>query len=92
DNSLVLATHTAAGLAPLSLYPIPCHNVLQLAALPAPLVRAEVVDATGRLVLRQVLLAAQPQIDTHALAPGLYYLRLLTATGEMLGRGQFVRE
>jgi aminopeptidase N len=92
DNSLALATHTAVGLAPLSLFPIPCHDVLQLAALPAPLVRAEIVDATGRLVLRQVLLAAQPQIDTHALAPGLYYLRLLTATGEMLGRGQFVRE
>ena len=92
DNSLALVTHTAAGLAPLSLYPIPCHDVLHLAALPAPLVRAEVVDATGRLVLRQVLLAPQPQLDTHALAPGLYYLRLLTATGEMLGRGQFVRE
>jgi hypothetical protein len=92
DNSLVLSTHTAGSLAPLSLFPIPCHDVLNLAALPAPAVRGEVVDATGRVVLRQELRAAQPQLDTRALAPGLYYLRLLGAAGEMLGRGQFVRE
>lgn len=92
DNSLALATHTAGSLAPLSLFPIPCHDVLTLAALPAPTVRGEVVDATGRVVLRQELRLAQPQLDTHALAPGLYYLRLLGLTGEMLGRGQFVRE
>ena len=92
DNGLALATHTAGSLAPLSLFPIPCHDVLNLAALPAPAVRGEVVDATGRVVLRQELRAAQPQLDTHALAPGLYYLRLLGPAGTMLGRGQFVRE
>ncbi|MCI1187690.1 hypothetical protein MON38_09675 [Hymenobacter sp. DH14] len=92
DNSLALATHTAGNLAPLSLFPIPCHDVLNLAALPAPTVRGEVVDATGRVVLKQELRASQPQLDTRALAPGLYYLRLLGPTGEMLGRGQFVRE
>jgi len=43
-------------------------------------------------VLRQVVAAAQPQIDTHTLAPGLYYLRLLVSAGEQVGRGQFVRE
>ena len=92
DNGLALATHTAGGLAPLSLFPIPCHDVLNLAALPAPSVRGEVVDATGRVVLRQELRVTQPQLDTHTLAPGLYYLRLLGPAGEMLGRGQFVRE
>ena len=92
DGGLALATHTAGSLAPLSLFPVPCHDVLNLAALPAPIVRGEVVDATGRVVLRQELRVAQPQLDTHALAPGLYYLRLLGPTGEMLGRGQFVRE
>ena len=92
DNNLALATHTAGNLAPLSLFPIPCHDVLNLAALPAPIVRGEVVDATGRVVLRQELRAAQPQLDTRTLAPGLYYLRLLGPVGEMLGRGQFVRE
>ena len=92
DNGLALATHTAGSLAPLSLFPVPCHDALNLAALPVPIVRGEVVDATGRIVLRQELRVAQPQLDTHALAPGLYYLRLLGPTGEMLGRGQFVRE
>ena len=92
DNSLALATHTAGVLAPLTLFPIPCHDVLNLAALPAPTVRGEVVDASGRIVLRQELRVAQPQLDTRTLAPGLYYLRLLGAAGQMLGRGQFVRE
>ena len=92
DNGLALATHTAGSLAPLSLFPIPCHDVLNLAALPMPSVRAEVVDATGRVALQQELRAAHPQLDTRTLAPGLYYLRLLSPAGEMLGRGQFVRE
>ena len=92
DNSLALATHTTGSLAPLSLFPSPCHDVLNLAALPAHTARGEVVDATGRVVLRQELRATQPQIDTRVLAPGLYYLRLLGPAGEMLGRGQFVRE
>ena len=92
DNSLALATHTAGVLAPLTLFPIPCHDVLNLAALPAPTVRGEVVDASGRIVIRQELRVAQPQLDTRTLAPGLYYLRLLGPAGEMLGRGQFVRE
>ena len=92
DNSLALATRATAGLAPLTLFPVPCHDHLQLAAVPATTARAEAVDATGRVVLRQVLRSTQPQLDTHALAPGLYYLRLLGADGDMLGRGQFVRE
>jgi hypothetical protein len=90
DNTL-LATRPAAGLAPvLTLYPVPCHDQLQIAALPAARVTAEVVDATGRVVLRQVVQV--PQLDTYTLAPGLYYLRLLGAGAELLGRGQFVRE
>ncbi|MDB5267168.1 MAG: hypothetical protein JWP58_208 [Hymenobacter sp.] len=92
DNSLALATRATAGVAPLTLFPVPCHDQLQLAAVPAATARAEVVDATGRVVLRQALRTAQPQLDTHALAPGLYYLRLLGSDGDMLGRGQFVRE
>ncbi|MBH8569170.1 hypothetical protein KB206_09770 [Microvirga sp. STS02] len=92
DNSLALATRATAGVAPLTLFPVPCHDQLQLTAVPATTARAEVVDATGRVVLRQALRTAQPQLDTHVLAPGLYYLRLLGSEGDMLGRGQFVRE
>jgi len=92
DNTL-LVTPTA-GVAPLfTLYPNPCRDQLQLAALPAVTrLVAEVLDATGRVVLRQPVLAALPQLDTHALAPGLYYLRLLGPEGQLIGRGQFVRE
>ena len=92
DNSLTLAVHSAVGLAALGLYPSPCHDQLNLSLLPAPLVRGEVLDATGRVVLRQELAVARPQLDTHTLAPGLYYLRLLGPAGDLLGRGQFVRE
>lgn len=89
DNTL-LAVRSAAGQVPLSLYPVPCHDQLQINAMPAARATAEVLDATGRVVLRQTI--QNPQVDTHALAPGLYYLRLLSGTGEQLGRGQFVRE
>ena len=92
DNTLALATRPAAGHVALTLFPIPCRNQLNVATLPAPLVRGEVLDATGRTVLRQELTTTQLQLDTHALAPGLYYLRLFSPTGELLGRSQFVRE
>ena len=92
DNTL-LATRATAGTPELVLFPNPCRDQLQLSVLPAVgQVTALVLDATGRTVLRQAVAAAQPQIDTHALAPGLYYLRLLGSAGEQVGRGQFVRE
>jgi hypothetical protein len=90
DNSLALAVRATASAPLLTLYPNPCHDQLQLTSLPGSHVTAEVLDATGRLVMRQAL--QTPQLDTHALAPGLYYLRLLGAGTELLGRGQFVRE
>ena len=92
DNTL-LATRATAGNPAIVLFPNPCRDQLQLSALPIiGRATALVLDATGRTVLRQVVAAAQPQIDTHTLAPGLYYLRLLGSAGEQVGRGQFVRE
>ena len=92
DNTL-LATRATAGNPAIVLFPNPCRDQLQLSALPIiGQATALVLDATGRTVLRQVVAAAQPQIDTHTLAPGLYYLRLLSSAGEQVGRGQFVRE
>ncbi|GAC1587119.1 MAG: hypothetical protein NVS3B25_02820 [Hymenobacter sp.] len=44
------------------------------------------------MVLRQAVAAEQPRLDTHALAPGLYQLRLLGSGGELLGQGRFVRQ
>ncbi|WP_426059336.1 M1 family metallopeptidase [Hymenobacter sp. B1770] len=91
DNTL-LPTRASAGLLPLTLFPNPCREELRLAALPAFSARAEALDATGRVVLRQAIAATQPQVDTGLLAPGLYYLRLLSANGELVGHGRFVRE
>jgi aminopeptidase N len=91
DNTL-LSTRAGAGLAPLALYPNPCREQLRLVSLPAASVTAEALDATGRVVLRQALLATQPVLHTHTLASGLYHLRLLGASGELLGQARFVRE
>ena len=91
DNTL-LAARSATALAALMLYPNPCREILALGTLPAARLIAEALDATGRVVLRQVVAAPQPQLDTHALAPGFYYLRLLGTGGELLGQGRFVRE
>src|SRR5205823_2005753 len=90
DNTLALAVRSSSIAPLLTLYPNPCHDQLQLTTLPAGRITAEVLDATGRLVLRQPM--QTPQLNTHALAPGLYYLRLLGTGAELLGRGQFVRE
>ncbi|MGI4865530.1 MAG: M1 family aminopeptidase [Janthinobacterium lividum] len=90
DNTLVLATQAAVATPLLLAFPNPCREQLNLAS-PVPAgATAEILDATGRLVARQPV--RQTQLDTHALAAGLYYLRLLGAGGEALGQGRFVRE
>ena len=89
DNTL-LAARQASAPALLPVYPNPCHEQLQLPATLAT--SAEVRDATGRLVLRQDLAAAQHQLITRTLAPGLYQLRLVGARGEALGQTRFAKE
>ena len=92
DSQLALAARQAHSPLALAPYPNPCRAALRLPGLPAPRVTAEALDATGRRVLRQELTAASPQLDTHALAPGLYHLRLFGPTGEVLGQARFARE
>ncbi|GAA3947805.1 M1 family aminopeptidase [Hymenobacter algoricola] len=91
DNSLILATKSAARLTALSVYPNPCRDVLQLLNLSPQAAQAVVTDATGRVLSRQTVSAAQPRLDTHALSPGLYYLRLTSADGSAR-MARFVRE
>ena len=90
DPALVLATRPAARPA-LALYPNPCRETLTVSDL-ATNATAEVYDATGRLVLRQALPPAQPAVQTQALAPGLYLLRLRGPAGEVLSQGRFGKE
>lgn len=51
---------------------------------------ADVFDALGRRVASQPV--QQAQLDTRALAPGVYVLRLRGPGGEELGQVKFVRE
>ncbi|MDO7852162.1 M1 family aminopeptidase [Hymenobacter convexus] len=88
DNALLAAR--AASATALSVYPNPCHDQLLLPATAAA--TAEVRDATGRLVLRQALASGQPQLATHALAPGLYQLRLVGKQSELIGQARFMKE
>ncbi|GAA4358509.1 M1 family aminopeptidase [Hymenobacter saemangeumensis] len=92
DVSLALSARRAAGAATLSLYPNPCHEQLTLVDLPVGRATAEALDVTGRVVLRQAVESARPQLDTRSLAPGLYILRLLGPDGQPLSQARFVRE
>jgi hypothetical protein len=81
----------ANSLAPaLLLYPNPAREQLTISDL-ASEATAEVYDATGRVVLRQSVLPAQPQVTTQLLAPGLYLVRLLGPAGAALGQGRFIK-
>ncbi|OWP65121.1 hypothetical protein CDA63_01845 [Hymenobacter amundsenii] len=90
DGGLITATTAPATLAQLSVYPNPCHDQLRLADFSGARAQAEIVDATGRVVLRQMVLAANPVLVTVSLAPGLYHLRLLSPDGSV-ARVRFVR-
>jgi hypothetical protein len=90
DNTLVLATRAASAPA-LALFPNPAHDYLAISGLASVAGgRAEVIDATGRVVVRQRLPVAQLPIGV--LVPGLYWLRLLGPAGETLGQGRFQKE
>ena len=89
DNTLVLAT-AAARTPRLNVYPNPCRETLRLPGVTAR-TTAEVTDATGRVLLRQIVDPVHAQLDTRTLAAGLYHLRLTSATGEV-ALARFVRE
>ncbi|RYY08777.1 MAG: T9SS type A sorting domain-containing protein, partial [Cytophagaceae bacterium] len=86
DAALVVSPAAAA----LAAFPNPSRDQLTISNLPTFTATAEVLDVTGRVVLRQPLPAAV--LYTQALAPGLYYLRVFGAGGEVLGQVKFVRE
>lgn len=75
--------HHAARIPFLRLYPVPAQDRLTIATDPsAQGQQVEVLDATGRIVLRQVLTA--PRVNTislHDLAPGIHVARLSGAHG-----------
>jgi hypothetical protein len=76
------------GTGPLSLFPVPAGDRLFVRA-SGPLVRAEAIDATGRMAQLPVL--ATGTLDTRSLASGVWALRVTLADGRTLS-GRFVRE
>jgi aminopeptidase N len=76
----------------LSLAPNPTADELLVYNIPTRNSTAEVVDATGRVVMRQAVQAANPRLHTSQLAPGLYLLRLHDEKGRLLGQGRFIRQ
>ncbi|MFD2787533.1 M1 family aminopeptidase [Hymenobacter rubripertinctus] len=90
DAGLVTASRPSAAQVTLRTYPNPCHDQLRLADFNGSRAQAEVTDATGRVVLRQTVLAPAPVLRTGALAPGIYHLRLLSPDGSV-AQARFVR-
>ncbi len=74
----------------LQVYPNPARDYLTLAGAVPLGATADVFDALGRRVASQPV--QQAQLDTRALAPGVYVLRLRGPGGEALGQVKFVRE
>ncbi|UYZ64222.1 M1 family aminopeptidase [Hymenobacter weizhouensis] len=91
DASLVLSSRQVARVAPVAVYPNPCREQLRLRDLTGRPAQAEVLDATGRVVLRQAIRATDPVLHTAPLPAGLYLLRL-TAPGGEVSQARFVRE
>ena len=91
DASLVLSAGRAARAAVVAVYPTPCREQLHLRDFPARTAQAEVLDATGRVVLRQRVQEPAPSLNTTNLPAGLYLLRLVAPTGNV-SQARFVRE
>lgn len=74
----------------LQVYPNPARDFLTLAGAVPLGATADIFDALGHRVASQPV--QQAQLDTRALAPGVYVLRLRGPGGEALGQVKFGRE
>jgi hypothetical protein len=79
--SPVVAVAAAPVAATLLAWPQPAQHTLWVQCAAAPAAGLRLLDATGRVV-RQVPFQQQAALDVSALAPGLYYLQVLDATGQ----------
>jgi Peptidase family M1 domain/Secretion system C-terminal sorting domain len=84
DNGLVLGRAEELAAAPLTIYPNPCAGFLTVPSAVQPRT-AEVIDLTGRVVLRTTLAPSADRLVTQPLAAGTYVLRL-TEAGESVAR------
>jgi hypothetical protein len=71
----------------ISLYPVPAKNTLYISGLSAP-ADAYILDITGKVLINSHL--SSRQIDIHDLASGLYFIKIVTTTGNVVLK--FVKE
>ena len=84
-NDAILDVEQSTGIsetaaAALVVYPNPVMDVLRI-DLAGGVVRMDVISADGRKVFSQRAIAGTNQFDTHALTPGAYSIRVLSASG-----------
>ena len=76
-----LTEQAAPGASPHTLWPNPASDVLQVSAPEVRTGELEVIDATGRRVLRAPLRGGTVSLDVSGLAPGSYQCVLRSETG-----------
>jgi hypothetical protein len=81
--SPVVAVAAAPAAAPLLAWPQPAQHTLWVQYAAAPATSLRLLDATGRVV-RQAAFQQQAALDVRALNPGLYFLQVQDAAGQLL--------
>jgi hypothetical protein len=75
DDELTTTVSEPHRAGPLQIYPVPAQDQVFVALHGARgAVAIDVLDASGRVVIRSALGAPLGTIDVHALAPGCYHL------------------
>ncbi len=91
DVNLVLGRADEVASVPIAVFPNPCTNALTVPAATRPRT-ADVLDLTGRRVLRAALGADEARLNTTALAPGTYVLRLTETDGAPVRQVRFSKQ
>ncbi|GAB2781113.1 hypothetical protein HNQ93_001268 [Hymenobacter luteus] len=82
--SSVVQVAAAVAAATLTVAPVPAHDFLTVSYPdPQQQIELQVLDRNGRVVMREQF-QQQTRLDVQRLAPGLYYLRALSPTGQLV--------
>jgi hypothetical protein len=95
NNAIVLSTSEFQGYVPrsISIHPNPGSDNF-IIDLPASFLDCTIslLDITGRVVLRQSVSAGSGIVNTTTISPGLFVYRLMSASGEVVASGKWVKE
>jgi hypothetical protein len=87
--SPVVAVAAAPAAATLQAWPQPAQHTLWVQCAAPVATSLRLLDATGRVV-RQATFQQQTTLDVHALAPGLYFLQVQDAAGQLVASRKVV--